>query len=146
MVLIWNHNGDQRLLIFVDRVVEAVGDALLDLLYREADALAVVVHGAGAGFEGVELRFRVLRGGRLVCAPVVQHHRDMDDVAAGEAALAEERLIERVQCRGENRLRTLLRLSIGLRSRCLAIDVRRSSGRCRYIRSHSGCMIGAARL
>lgn len=104
MVLIRDHDGDQRLLIFVDRVVEAVGDALLDLLYREADALAVVVHGAGAGFEGVELCFRVLRGGRLVCPPVVQHHRDMDDVAAGEAALTEERLIERVECRGDGRL------------------------------------------
>lgn len=99
MVLIWDHDRDQRLLIFVDRVVEAVGDALLDLLYREADALAVVVHGAGAGFEGVELRFRVLRGGRLVRAPVVQHHRDMDDVAAREAALAEQCLIECIERR-----------------------------------------------
>ena len=104
MVLIRDHDGDQRLLIFVDRMVEAVGDALLDLLYREADALAVVIHGAGAGFEGVELCFRVLRGGGLVCAPVVQHHRDMDDVAAREAALTEQRLIERVQRSGDGRL------------------------------------------
>ena len=104
MVLIRDHDGDQRLLIFVDRVVEAVGDALLDLLYREADALAVVVHGAGAGFEGVELCFRVLRGGRLVCPPVVQHHRDVDDVAAREAALTEQRLIERVERHGDGRL------------------------------------------
>lgn len=104
MVLIRDHDGDQRLLIFVDRVVEAVGDALLDLLYREADAHAVVIHGTCTGLEGVELRFRVLRGGRLVRAPVVQHHRDVDDVAAGEAALTEERLIERVECRGDGRL------------------------------------------
>lgn len=117
MVLIRDHDGDQRLLIFVDRMVEAVGDALLDLLYREANALAVVVHGTCAGFEGVELRFRVLRGGRLVCAPVVQHHRDMDDVAAREAALAEKLLVKRVQCRGEGRLRT------HHCSRCLASDV-----------------------
>ena len=99
MVLIRDHDGDQRLLIFIDRVVEAVGDALLNLLNREADALAVVVHGAGAGFEGIELRFRVLRGGRLVCAPVVQHHRDMDDVAAGEASLAKQLLIESIERR-----------------------------------------------
>ena len=99
MVLIRDHDRDQRLLIFVDWVVEAVGDALLDLLYREADALTVIVDSAGAGFEGVELRFRVLRGGRLVCAPVVQHHRDMDDVAAREAALAEQCLIECIERR-----------------------------------------------
>lgn len=104
MVLIRDHDGDQRLLIFVDRMVEAVGDALLDLLYREANAFAVVIYGAGAGFEGVKLRFRVLRGGRLMRAPVVQHHRDVDDVAAREATLAEQRLIKRVQCRGDGRL------------------------------------------
>ena len=120
MVLIRDHDGDQRLLIFVDRMVEAVGDTLLDLLNWEADALAVVIYGAGAGLEGVELRFRVLRGGRLVCAPVIQHHRDVDDVAAGEAALAEELLIKRVQCRGDGRLRT------HLCSRSLAIDASRS--------------------
>lgn len=99
MVLIWDHDGDQRLLIFVDRVVEAVGDALLDLLNREANAFAVVIYGAGAGFEGIELRFRVLRGGCLMRAPVVQHHRDVDDVAAREAALAEQCLIECIERR-----------------------------------------------
>ena len=103
-------------------MVEAVGDALLDLLYREANALAVVVHGTCAGFEGIELRFRVLRGGCLMRAPVVQHHWDMDDVAAREAALAEKRLVVRVERRGDGRLRTLLRLSIDLRSCCLVID------------------------
>ena len=120
MVLIRDHDGDQRLLIFVDRVVEAVGDALLDLLYWETNALAVVIHGTCAGFKGIELRFRMLRGGRLVRAPVVQHHRDVNDVAAGEATLAEQLLIERIQRSGDGRLCT------HLCSRSLAIDASRS--------------------
>ena len=146
MVLIRDHDGDQRLLIFVDRVVEAVGDALLDLPNREADAFAVVIHGAGAGFEGIKLRFRVLRGGRLVCAPVVQYHRDVDDVAAGEATLTEELLIKRIQRCGDGRLRTLLRLSTSHRSRCPATDISAVSGRCRGIGSHIGCLSGVALL
>ena len=105
-------------------MVEAVGDALLDLLNREADALAVIVHGAGASLEGVKLRFRVLRGGRLMCAPVVQHHRDVDDVAAREAALTKQLLVKRIQRSGDGRLCT------HLCSRSLAIDAShsRSSG------------------